>query len=330
MVMAFIILEARNYSTLPMRRCSWSTSVAMRVQVLKSISFVLTLFSSAPIKPLKKRLRIEELLDVRSKTKALGQSRGSTHFSAAEVMKLPRMATKLNAETKRSVEKTNKETLLSDPWKTTSTSFKPPRLQAPVISRTIRAAEICHPGTSYNPTAKDHSDAIQIATKIELVKLKRIESDLLAGNKRVLMSTQGLDADMSMEVADDQSEDDVELSLVSDEATLKNLRKIKKTRLQRNKAARHKLLLAAASALRERRKYLAQLDEVDEVARALDEKLSKRKLELEMRKRQLAVRETTVTARLSRHPFIAPPMAIQLTEELSESLRALQVRVLIF
>ena len=196
----------------------------------------------------------------------------------------------------------------------------------PVVAE---AVECDHPGASYNPSYESHQELLRIAHEREMGKIKRRKilnkqvklvsvGQLKKLSKEWLKEmSQGLNNDTSIAAADD--DDEVSCAgnrpvSADDKKTLKERRKMLQSR-----EAQRKLLLEkrARRKLQDVYRLKTLKKEINAEERRKAEKKERMKLRMEAK--------NSGTKRLSKHKFESGDPVVQLSEELSGSLRGLQV-----
>ncbi|KAJ1551816.1 hypothetical protein HK096_003387 [Nowakowskiella sp. JEL0078] len=201
----------------------------------------------------------------------------------------------------------------------------PKKAKKPLVKNhkvVIPAIEIGHPGTSYNPTFQHHQGALRLAVDEEISRLQKTEEILnkLKYPKALddLDEDDEIDGDVDdqIEISNDQAED-LSLSLSINKPVSSEDRK---TRAQRNKEAKQKKQREDEIRLKEMKLRKKELNRLGELKKEIEKNVKNQKLN------QLENQEELLPSpkRLGPHLFKKPLMTIQLTEELSDSLRKLK------
>jgi nucleolar protein 53 len=184
------------------------------------------------------------------------------------------------------------------------------------------AVEVADAGASYNPTMQDHQALLRKAHKVEEDKIAERERI----NKQLEFRKELLEMDDD-EVAktDDDEEEDSDIHSDDDEETRRRKETRKKTRTERNRLRRAK----DARILEERRKkdkaLNKELHKLDEIQQMVDEIEQDQQEKAKRRQERQDAKEKAGLQRLGKYYVPKAPIEVQLTEELSESLRTLKV-----
>lgn len=206
-----------------------------------------------------------------------------------------------------------------------------PAAKAPRAPRRVeRAPQAPVPGTpavglpqggqSYNPSLDDWKATI-LREHAKLVKDE--ERELKAAEDRARIEAIIFETEARMSAADGDSDgSDGSDSSAEDAADATAVRlsvnppasQVRKTRVQRNKEKRHKRFLREIAELKEKKKFLLALQaaKADEAAAAAPAETG------------AAPKAKTLLRAHSRHPMVAEPLAVKLSDELDDSLRRLR------
>jgi len=289
----------------------------------------------------KKLLTIEEILKPQSKVKSLGSNRSSKNVSRFNLSKYTKeqvkQINKRKAEgkinNKANKKKKRGSIIARDLWEESDNVepqeinfFNQPKPKAPStlkynkLAEKIEAVKVGHPGTSYNPTFTDHQDALRIAVDIEQKK-----EDEKAKIEKQLSYPPELDEMSDHEIIDDddeeEEEEDVEENNVEDQKFIKTTER--KTRAQRNKEKKKKEKEEKRLKKLKEKEMSKQIEEIEKIQQKIDEE-EKNTLE------KMNKPKKEKMPRLGKVRYQAKSMDIQLTEELSESLRGLKPEKLIY
>lgn len=188
------------------------------------------------------------------------------------------------------------------------------------------AVEVCSPGASYNPTFEDHQSLLQLAHDVELRKVKEIEKlkrqvKLLTAEEAANLPTwneemsQGLFAENDAE--GDADESDYESTLAAPVRAFN-----RKTKQQRRKEKEKQEELKR---LETERKEKMQQNEIFRLKALKKEmKIADEEAEKRREKKEIETSSLIKPKRLSRYKYESPDCEIQLSAELSGSLRTLK------
>ncbi|ORX60770.1 P60-like protein, partial [Piromyces finnis] len=280
----------------------------------------------------KKLLTIEEILKPQSKVKAFGSShnKDSKNVSRFNLSKYTKeQVEKINKrKAEEKIKKANKKKKTSsiitkDLWEEADNTeqqeynfFNQPKPKAPStlkynkIAEKVEAVQVGHPGTSYNPTFDDHQDALRIANDIEQKK-----EDEKAKIEKELSYPPELDEMSDHEVIDDDDDEEEEEDTVEDQKAIKITER--KTRAQRNKEKKLKEKEEKRLEKLREKEMGKQIEEIENIQKIIDEKEKNTIEKMNKPKKEKM-------PRLGKVRYQAKSMDIQLTEELSESLRGLK------
>jgi len=206
--------------------------------------------------------------------------------------------------------------------------IKPPPSLLPSKDIALPAVALPHPGTSYNPLAESHQSLLRSAHEIELVRESEAEKwheekEKLEALKRKRVDATEEEGTFAGMVVDVPKDDGVEEQEEIVETVPVRRTPVRKTKAQRTKAAR---LLAEKRALAEkaaRKRLLASISSLKKLTHSNDDAVSSRAKILLARKEKERV-EGLAGKRVGKHVVPEKVTDVQLTSELSESLRALQ------
>jgi len=281
----------------------------------------------------KKLLTIEEILKPQSKVKSLGSNRNkdSKNVSRYNLSKYTKEQVKLINKRKAEgkINKINKKKksgsiIARDLWEESDNNepqeinfFNQPKPKAPntlkynKLAEKVEAVKVGHPGTSYNPTFADHQDALRIAVDIEQKK-----EDEKAKIEKELSYPPELDEMSDHEIVDDDDEEEEEVEDNGEDQIVTKVTE-RKTKAQRNKEKRNKEKEEERLRKLKDKEMGKQIEEIEKIQKAIDEE-EKNTLE------KMNKPKKEKMPRLGKVKYQAKSMDIQLTEELSESLRGLK------
>ncbi|KAG4099769.1 P60-like protein [Neocallimastix lanati (nom. inval.)] len=282
----------------------------------------------------KKLLTIDEILKPQSKVKSFGSGRSNNkNVSRYNLSKYTKE--KINQINKRKSERKIKNVnkkrktgsiIARDLWEEADNVepqeinfFNQPKPKAPntlkynKLIEKIDAVKVGHPGTSYNPTFTDHQDALRIAVDIEQKK----EDEKLRIEKELSYPPE-LDEVSDHEIIDNDSDDEEE---ETEEENIIEQKVVKtgerKTKAQRNKEKKNKEKNEKRLAKLKEKEMSKQIDEIEKIQKAIDDEEKNTIEKMNKPKREKM-------PRLGKVKYQEKSMDIQLTEELSESLRSLK------
>jgi nucleolar protein 53 len=267
-------------------------------------------------KPKKRLLRVDEILQERSKVAEINFNKAKPKKKAGALL------TKVDKYLKTSkpekplnpVQCSAIQDIWTDSTPSAAVAKMPSRLRPPKAAVVLDHLDIPHSGTSYNPQEDHHQELIKVATKIELKRLEKesIGKDI---NKRALVSLHKADADVSMPV--DLSSDDEEehSSVVEAGEASKTVAdpSVRKTRAQRNKERREKEESARQEEETRKQNLLAQVDKIDEIKKEIEQPASKK-----------VVKKEVLPERVSTLKFAPLAPVVALSDELPSCLRELR------
>ena len=207
---------------------------------------------------------------------------------------------------------------------------KTPNLRAQI---SVPAVPAPHEGTSYNPLVTSHQELLRTANEIEERRLK--EAEKLEEAKRKMEAArvaaalelqEGVAPGMTIQPIDDAdtAQDDVQ--------GLPPVKKMpeRKTKKERRKAERQRAEKRALAERAARKRMLASVDSAKALRKALGRNLMVRERLRAQRQAKLQERlgQGLAGQRLGKHKVPEGETVVQLSEDLSESLRGLKVRFL--
>jgi len=175
------------------------------------------------------------------------------------------------------------------------------------------------PGCSYNPEPEAHHDVLRVAAGIELAK---------AGEQRRLRNvarpTPGAGWEEIEFVQYRAGEGELEVDGNRDpaEEESRGAGAEKKTPTQRNKESRREAAERERRAREEAKRLRAQLDRVEDISAELE--MESAAAEAKARKKRDAVAAMQLPAKLGRHRYDPLPLQVQLSEEVTGSIRELK------
>lgn len=280
----------------------------------------------------KKLLTIEEILKPQSKVKSLGSNRNKDSVSRYNLSKYTKeqvnLINKRKAEgkiNKVSKKKKSNSIITRDLWEESDNVepqefnfFNQPKPKAPStlkynkLAEKVEAVKVGHPGTSYNPSFTDHQDALRIAVDIEQKK-----EDEKAKIEKELSYPPELDEMSDHEIADDDDEEEEEEEVNdSDDQKITKVTE-RKTKAQRNKEKKNKEKEEKRLQKLKDKEMSKQIEEIEKIQQVIDEEEKNTIEKMNKPKKEKM-------PRLGKVRYQAKSMDIQLTEELSESLRGLK------
>jgi len=191
-----------------------------------------------------------------------------------------------------------------------------------------------HEGTSYNPPVAAHNELLQKAVAVEEKRMAdsnrydAVHASMTALRTGVTVVDTGVDGTgMILDVpstATVDSSDEEELEVVSVTPRLPK----RKTLQQRKKAAKLRAAMAIAADKTAKKRMLAQMDSVKTFRRAALSGKDQHTVALAARKEaaEKKQRESLAGQRLGKHKVATGEIAVQLGDELGDSLRTLKVR----
>ncbi|KAL6780970.1 hypothetical protein ACKKBG_A09230 [Auxenochlorella protothecoides x Auxenochlorella symbiontica] len=189
----------------------------------------------------------------------------------------------------------------------------------------VRAVEVDAPGCSFNPDPEEQQEAIAVAVAAEMKKIHQQDAMPTAPPKRVDYDVEEDElALLQVDEPESEEEDIIDGAGEPGAASKTGPIKRKKTKVDRNRAARRKaaeVAQAAARAAKAKRAALANLPTLLKEIDAEKEELASRQL-----RRKLDKAETTagLPPRLGKTKFEGMPLQLLTTDEVNGSLRKLK------
>ncbi|KAF5325169.1 hypothetical protein D9619_010070 [Psilocybe cf. subviscida] len=210
--------------------------------------------------------------------------------------------------------------------------------KAPALSKTKDLIEIPaivepHQGTSYNPPVNAHQELIEKAAELEkkrLVKeMKLAETKAKIDNARTTNSSLPVDISVAngMVVQAIDEEDDASAEESTDTPKFSKKVAERKTKAQKNRAARVLKEKRALAERAERKKLLAAINEAKSMRRTNAKTLSLQEQQRQERLTKLAEKLKTqglAGTKLGKHKVPQDNVVVQLGEDLTENLRGLK------
>ncbi|KAI9267930.1 ribosome biogenesis protein Nop53/GLTSCR2 [Phascolomyces articulosus] len=188
------------------------------------------------------------------------------------------------------------------------------------------SVEVPHAGASYNPTMEDHQELLKEAHAIEVKKEEATKklNEQLAYRKELDQLKSELEESISDDEDEDEGEEEEEEQ--GEESAKQKQEGVRKTKTQRNKEKRKRYNRMLEEQKIHERDIRKQIDRVKAIEAELQEQIEKLEKAAEIRRHLKEEDEKKGARRLGRHYIKEQPMAVQLQEELSETLRQLKVR----
>ena len=186
--------------------------------------------------------------------------------------------------------------------------------------------ELPHAGASYNPTMEDHQQLLKEAIDIEVKQeeARKKLNEQLAYRKELDQLKHELEESISN---DDDEEEEEEEEGVDDSKPVKQKHEgVRKTKTQRNTEKRKRYNRMLEEQKIHERDIRKQIDRVKTIEAELQEHIQKLEEAAEIRRQLKEEDKKRGAHRLGRHYVKEQPVAVQLEEELSETLRQLKVR----
>lgn len=185
----------------------------------------------------------------------------------------------------------------------------------------IPAVEPVHPGSSYNPRYLDHQDVLRLAVDDEMKKLEQTQKLQEHGpNKQLILQVQNLDAPLTMAVDVDEKSDAEEVTGDFKEAPVQAKKKEKRKRQQTSQKEIDRL----KSAQQLEKLKDQQLISLKKLCSEIQQEKNAKAKAVEVRRSNRLNRLRSTTLRLSKFAYKPLSMAVQLTEDLPETLRQLK------
>lgn len=192
----------------------------------------------------------------------------------------------------------------------------------PAAAVHLPAVQVAEAGASYNPTMEDHQDLLRKAHKVEEDKIAQREHI----NKQLEYRRELLELnDDEVAKTDDEEEEESDAHSDDDEETRKRKENQKKSRTERNRLRKAKETQQDEKRRRQDKELNKELHKLNEIQKTVEE-LEQEQLEnAEKRKARQEEKEKAGLPRLGKYYVQKAPIEVQLTDELSESLRTLKV-----
>ncbi|KAJ7384740.1 Glioma tumor suppressor candidate region protein 2 [Desmophyllum pertusum] len=193
----------------------------------------------------------------------------------------------------------------------------------------LEAVEVCAPGASYNPAYEDHQLLLQSAHDVESRKVKEIEKlkrqvKFLTPEEAANLPTWTEEMSQGLFVEDDKEVDEAESSDECEGMTVGPVRAVdRKTKQQRRKEKEKE---EEQKRLETEKKEKLRQNEIFRL-KTLKKEIKMADLEAEDRKKQkeeIEKSSATKPKRLGKHQYEAPNIEIQLSGEMTGSLRTLK------
>ncbi|CAM0137364.1 unnamed protein product [Umbelopsis sp. WA50703] len=180
------------------------------------------------------------------------------------------------------------------------------------------AVEVAEAGASYNPTMEDHQELLRKAHKIEADKIAQREniSKQLEYRKELL--------DLNEEEAEDSEGEESDAHSDDDEETRKRKETKKKTRAERNRLKKAKETQQMEQRKKQEKELHKEITKLEEIEKTVEESELSSLTKAEKRKAKKLAQEQAGLPRLGKYFVQKAPIEVQLTDELSESLRSLK------
>ncbi|CAO3693878.1 unnamed protein product [Umbelopsis ramanniana] len=191
----------------------------------------------------------------------------------------------------------------------------------PAAAVHLPAVQVADAGASYNPTMEDHQALLRKANQVEEDKIAERERI----NKQLEYRKELLEMDDD-EVAktDDEEEEDSDVHSDDDEETRKRKEIRKKTRTERNRLRRAKENKWLEDRRRREKALNKELHKLDEIQQMVVDIEQETEEKTRQRQERQEAKEKAGLPRLGKYYVPKAPIEVQLTEELSESLRTLK------
>jgi len=188
----------------------------------------------------------------------------------------------------------------------------------------VPAVVVDAPGCSYNPEVEAHRDVLHIAAGIELAK--KGEARRLRNVSRPAPGEGWEEIDFVQFRAEDAEADGGREADAAAEGEKENVTggAEKKTSTQRNRALRREAAEREKRARDETKRLRAQLDRVGDFAAELAAEEAAVRAKAEATRAAIAARDRLLPAKLGRHRYDPLPLQVQLTEDVTGSIRMLK------
>ncbi|KAG2217923.1 hypothetical protein INT45_012586 [Circinella minor] len=186
--------------------------------------------------------------------------------------------------------------------------------------------QVPHAGASYNPTMEDHQQLLKEAMDIEVKQeeAKKKLNEQLAYRKELDQLKHELEESISNN-DDEEEEEEEEEGDAKDSKSIKSKHEgVRKTKTQRNKEKRKRYNRMLEEQKLHERDIRKQIDRVKSIETELQEHIQKLEEAAEIRRQLKEEDKKRGAHRLGRHYVKEQPVAVQLQEELSETLRQLK------
>lgn len=193
----------------------------------------------------------------------------------------------------------------------------------PAAAVHLPAVQVAEAGASYNPTMEDHQELLRKAHKVEEDKIAQRERI----NKQLEYRKELLDLadDEVAKSEDEESQGESDAHSDDDEETRKRKEIQKKSRVERNRLKKAKETQQMEKRRRQDKILNKELHKLDEIQKTVEELEMEQLENAEKRKTKQETKEKEGLPRLGKYYVQKAPIEVQLTEELSESLRTLKV-----
>lgn len=182
------------------------------------------------------------------------------------------------------------------------------------------AVEVAEAGASYNPTMEDHQKLLQKAHKVETDKISQRENI----NKQLEYRKELLDLNEE-EAEDSEVDEESDAHSDDDEETRKRKENKKKTRSERNRLKKAKETQQMELRRKQEKELHKEITKLEEIEKLVEQSEMSSLTKAEQRKAKKEALEKAGLPRLGKYFIQKAPIEVQLTEELSESLRSMKV-----
>ncbi|KAG2181130.1 hypothetical protein INT43_008712 [Umbelopsis isabellina] len=181
------------------------------------------------------------------------------------------------------------------------------------------AVEVAEAGASYNPTMEDHQVLLRKAHKVETDKISQRENV----NKQLEYRKELLDLNEE-EAVDSEVDEESDAHSDDDEETRKRKENKKKTRSERNRLKKAKETQQLELRRKQEKELHKEITKLEEIEKIVEESEMSSLTKAEKRKAKKEAQEQAGLPRLGKYFVQKAPIEVQLTDELSESLRSLK------